>query len=241
MLFLTSQKYAGKKYGEYTIVKSVGEGRYGMCFLAQAIDGQKVILKRFKPSIFRKNIDKNAFEAVMLSQIQHPAIPKFLGVINQKGFYGFVLEHKKGDTVKELLFKRQCKFSRVEFYQIGCQLISIVKYLHENGIVHRDIRTPNVLLNQDQVYLLDFGLARWADTEQNAFMLDFSYLGDFFLYLLYSSFETSETQQKLPWHQELSISQEQKLFLKRLLRLEPIYTSIHEVENDFIKAFGLEV
>jgi len=73
MWFLNSKKYIGKQYGRYTINGAVGT---------------PVIIKRFKPNIFKKNKEKNVYEAIILSQLNHYAIPKLLGVINEKGFYG---------------------------------------------------------------------------------------------------------------------------------------------------------
>ena len=58
MMFFISKKYFGKQYGEYIIEKSVGEGRYGMCFLAHSTNGTSVVLKRFKLRIFKKNKEK---------------------------------------------------------------------------------------------------------------------------------------------------------------------------------------
>lgn len=237
MMFLNSKKYCGKQFGMYTIIKSVGEGRYGMCFLAHAIDDTPVILKRFKPNIFKKNKEKNSYEAIILSQLKHKAIPELLGVINQKGFYGFVLELKHGCTVKDLLFKHMHKFTREEFFNIGIQLIRIIKYIHESGVVHRDIRIPNVLIDNGEVYLVDFGLARWADNNKYAYDLDFSYLGDFLLYLLYSSFEKKEKYKKAPWYEELTLTSKQKLFLKKLFGLELAYKNIEDIEADFISMF----
>lgn len=232
-----SIKYSGKKCGDYIIEKPVGEGRYGLCFLARRNDGEKVIIKKFKPKIFKKNGDKNAYEAVILSKLKDKRIPELLGVINQKGFYGFVLEFKHGTTVKELLFKQNYKFSREEFFNIGTKLISIIRYIHENGVVHRDIRIPNVIINDGEVYLIDFGLARWADDSQYFYGLDYSYIGDFLLYLLYSSFEAKSKEKNLPWYKELPLSDEQKLFLKKLFCIEKPYQNIYDIQNDFIKFF----
>lgn len=238
MWFCKTLKYSGKVVGKYTIENPIGEGRYGLCFLARSAKGEKVIIKKFKPALFKRNLDKNAYEAVILSKLKDKRIPELLGVINEKGFYGFVLEFKEGFTVKELLFKHNHKFTKEEFFNIGIQLISIIRHLHENGVVHRDIRIPNVLINDGKVYLLDFGLARWADNNKYPFNLDFSYLGDFLLYLLYSSFEPKEKRKNLPWYKELLLSSEQKLFLKKLLGIELMYESIKDIEADFIKAFA---
>ena len=205
-----------------------------MCYLAHSVLGEPVVIKRFKPAIFKKNREKNAFEAVVLSQLTHESIPELLGVINEKGFYGFVLEYKEGLTVKDLLFKRMQKFTQQEFYQIGVQLINIIKYIHGMGIVHRDIRISNVIINVGKVSLIDFGLSRWADDKNYLFNCDFSYLGDFLLYLLYSSYERKSKAKNLPWHKELPLTSEQTMFLKKLLRLEKPYENIEEIEKDFV-------
>ena len=170
------QKYEGRHFGKYIIEKSIGEGRYGLCFLARSDIGEHVVIKKFKPKIFKKHSETSIYEALILSKLKDKRIPEFLGVINEKGFYGFVLEFKHGYTVKELLFKYKHKFNMEEFFNIGIRLIKIIKYIHINGVVHRDIRIPNVLIDKEEVYLIDFGLARWADDERYSYDLDFSYL-----------------------------------------------------------------
>ncbi|WP_027625691.1 protein kinase family protein [Clostridium lundense] len=230
-------KYVGKQFGRYTIEKPIGEGKYGLCFLAKSDLGQMVAIKKFKRSLFKKNSEKNAYEAIILSQLKDKRIPEFLGVINEKGFYGFVLEFKNGSTVEDILFKYKHKFNRKEFFNIGIKLIRIIMYLHENGVVHRDIRIPNVLVDNGEVYLIDFGLARWVDNNQYPYNLDFSYLGDFLLYLLYSSFEIKGKHKKMPWYEELLLTFEQKVFLKKLLGIKLMYEDIHDIEVDFIRVF----
>lgn len=232
-----AKKYTGKQFGQYIIETPIGNGRYGLCFLAGSERGEKVTIKKFKPSLFKKNSKRNVYEAVILSKLKDKRIPEFLGVINEKGFYGFVLGFKNGCTVKEMLFKYKYKFSHEEFVSIGIKLISIIRYLHQNGVVHRDIRLPNVLIDNGEVYLIDFGLARYTDNNQYPNNLDFSYLGDFLLYLLYSSFQAKEKNKKLPWYNELPLTREQKLFLKKLLGLEMVYENIDDIETDFIKVF----
>jgi serine/threonine protein kinase len=234
-----AQKYSGKRFGEYVIEGTIGEGRYGLCFLAKSDRGEKVVIKKFKGSILKKQSEKNVYEAVILSKLNDKRIPELLGVINEKGFYGFVLELKQGFTVKDLLFKYNHKFTREEFLNIGTQLIKTIKYFHGKGVVHRDIRITNVLIDKDEVYIIDFGLARWADNNKYPYDLDFSYLGDFLLYLLYSSFETKEKNKRSPWYKELTLTRKQTLFLKKLLGLELVYDNINDIQNDFINAFML--
>lgn len=236
MGLFASKKYIGRRVGGYTIEKTLGEGRYGMCFLARSDEGGMVVLKKFKSRIHAKNADRNAHEAVMLSRLRDERIPELLGVINEKGFYAFVIEWKPGFTLSDLLFKQKHRFTEQEICSIGTKLIGIVKHLHHNGIVHRDIRIPNVIIEVDRVYLVDFGLARFADSDRYRYDLDYSYLGDLLLYLIYSSFE-KQGRKKLPWYEELSMEEGQKTFLKRLLGLQEVYKSIDEIEQGFADAF----
>ncbi|HVJ49741.1 protein kinase family protein [Desulfitobacterium sp.] len=244
MRFYRTLKYAGKKFSQYTIDRLLGEGRYGLCFLARSESGNKVVIKKYKTSLGQKELPNCIDEAVILSKLKDKRIPAFLGVVNEKRFYGFVLEYKNGCTVKELLFKHNYKFTRREVFHTGLQLINIIQYLHENGVVHRDIRIPNVLMYQGKVCLIDFGLARWADKTYR-YDLDFSYLGDFLLYLIYSSYEKKEKNKqlpwpkKLPWYEELSLTSEQQLFLRKLLGLEFVYENINDIKTDFIRAFSI--
>ncbi|MCB2305809.1 protein kinase family protein [Clostridium estertheticum] len=236
---LSRKTYFGKQVGKYIIEKPIGEGRYGVCFLAKTDTYNRVVIKKFKKSIFKRKIDSNVYEAVILSKLSDNGIPEFLGVINEKGFYAFVLEFKNGFTVEDLIFKYKYKFTNKEFFDIGFKLIKLIKYIHENGVVHRDIRIPNVLIDKGELYLIDFGLARWVDKNKYPYDLDFSYLGEFLLYLLYSSFETKEKHKKLPWYKELNLTNKQKLFLKKLLGLEKVYKNIEDIKMDFTNVFGV--
>ena len=65
--------------------------------------------------MFKKNSEKNVYEAVILSKLKDKRIPELLGVINEKGFYGFVLEFKNGITVKDMLFKEKINFQMKNF------------------------------------------------------------------------------------------------------------------------------
>lgn len=235
-IFDISGKSRGWQIGSYTIIRCIGEGRYGICFLAEE-NGRQLILKKLKLHILKRNRDKNAVEIEILSKLCHPGIPKLLGVVNEKGFYGPVLEHKSGDTIESMLFKQKHRFTSLEICNIGKQLIEIIKYLHENGVIHRDIRIPNVIVQDGMVSLVDFGLARWEDHPRYTREMDFSFLGDFLLYLFYSTYEKEKHKKNRPWYEELSLPKAQQMFLKRLLRLAPPYQDIDEIAGDFQLAF----
>lgn len=236
MLLNPGKRYCGQRIGPYQLIACLGQGRYGVCFLAER-DGETLIVKRYKPGMFRRNREKNDYEARILSELQHPGIPRLLGIINEPDFKGLVLEAKPGVTLEAMLFKRKHRFGGAEIFNIGMQLIAILHYLHEHGVVHRDLRIPNVLLEGDRVSLVDFGLARWEDRQRYTRESDFSYLGDLLLYLLYSDYQ-SKNRKKLPWYEELPLTAPQKTFLKRLLKLAEPYQNIEQVARDFQAAFA---
>ena len=227
-----------KQRGNYTLLKRIGKGRFGVCYLAASEDGKPVVVKRLKSNLFKKNNPINVNEAVILSQIDHPAVPEILGVINEKRFYGFVLQQMPGVPLEKLLFKQKHVFMPGEIRGIGIQLIDILKYLHGHGIVHRDISISNVLIHDRNVSLVDFGLAQWMIGRKDQLVNDdFAQLGDLLLYLHYSSFVKQRGKRK-PWFEELSLTKEQIHFYKRLLGLEDPYSAVDEVEKDFLAAFS---
>ncbi|MEI6126128.1 MAG: hypothetical protein WCQ99_06185 [Pseudomonadota bacterium] len=66
--------------------------------------------------------------------------------------------------------------------------------------------------------------------------MDFAFLGDFLLHLYYASFEGTGGK-KLPWYEELVLTDKELFFLKRLMGIEQRYKSILEVEGDFFSVF----
>ncbi|MDS0524857.1 protein kinase [Clostridium sp. SHJSY1] len=217
----------------YKILEKVGEGRYGVSYLV-ALDDDEFILKTLKPKSMKKSGHKIIFEEEILSSLDHLSIPRIIDTIKEDDIYAYVLEYKSGKTIEEMIFGDGYRFTPCEIHKIGLKMISIVKYLHEKNIVHRDIRIPNVIMDNEEVYLIDFGLARFVNNKRYIPSVDFSYLGQFFLHLYYSSFEKTSIKSK-PWHEELVLSEEEMIFLKKLLGIEKRYENIYDVERDFLK------
>jgi serine/threonine protein kinase len=225
----------GQMIGGYTIEKISGEGRYGICYLVSD-DRRRYILKQLKRLMLKKSKAKAGFEQEILSSLNHVNVPQFIRKVENESLCGYLLEYKEGETFEDLIYSKGRVFSKPEIHEVGAQLISILKYLHKSGIVHRDIRVPNTLYSDQKVYLVDFGLARWVDEVKYRPEIDFAYLGDFLLHLYYTSYETNG--KKKPWHKELNLRKEEMLFLKRLLGIEDKYRDIEEVECDFLALSG---
>lgn len=115
-----------RKIGDYTVVSRIGGGRYGVCFLSHDPLGRKVVLKRFRRRMWKKNRADNHHEAVVLSGLCHPGVPELLGVINARKGYYFVLGYKEGNTLEKWLFKEKKVFTAQDVYRIGTQLFEIL-------------------------------------------------------------------------------------------------------------------
>lgn len=222
---------------EYTIEKIIGEGRFGICYQVLH-DKKRYIFKQLKSGMLKKTRSKARFEEEILLSLLHESIPRLIKKINGDHFCGYVLEFKKGRTFEDIIYLDRHVFDREEIFTIGSQLVEILKYLHSNGVVHRDIRVPNTLYDGKKVNLVDFGLARWINSKKYRADMDFAFLGDFLLHLYYSSFEF-KGEKKRPWHEELNLPEEELLFLKRLMGIAPRYQSIFEVEHDFNELYKI--
>ncbi len=223
--------------GSYTVVKPIGRGKYGVCYKAFKSDGHPVVLKRFYKNPTKGRFAPDDHEAVILSGLEHPAIPEFLGVLNEKAGYFFVLEYKNGMTLEQIIFKHRHRFCDGEIFNVGSQLLKIMSYIHSRNVIHGDLRLSNIIMDDNgHISLIDFGLARYTGEDGLDFDLDYSCFGNILLYLLYSAYPKSG---KKIWYEELDLLPGQRAYLMRLLRLTEPFTSDTAVVEGFRKNFSI--
>lgn len=99
-------------------------------------------------------------ELSMLSKYRHPKIVLLLGAVTVPPTLCIVMEYVKDGTLYDLLHKKKTQFSDSQKQSIALQMISVFSYLHNHGIVHRDIKSHNILIDNFNVKICDFGLAR---------------------------------------------------------------------------------
>lgn len=220
----------GEKIDIYSIIEIVGEGRYGIVYLVEDEDSHKYIVKQLKKDTLEENKDELFYEIETLKSLDSPKFPKFISTIDED-ILGYVLEYIDGIVFEDLLFIESKEFVKDEIYQIANQLLDIVDLLHEKNIVHRDIRPPNVILNQNkELVLIDFGLARYID-DKNIREIDYWYVGDFLIHLYYTSYYIASKDEKA-WYEELDLSEGEKIFLKKLMGIDGSYSDTESIRND---------
>lgn len=115
----------------------------------------------FNPNISEQLLEEFNNEVNMLAKYRHPNIILMIGAITKPPTLCIAMELVKEGTLFDLIHKRKVNFSEADLAKIASQMAGVVAYLHRHGIVHRDIKSHNMLL--DKYYnlkLCDFGLAK---------------------------------------------------------------------------------
>lgn len=153
----------------YLILKQIGKGGMADVFLAQdMILKREVAIKVLHGDLSSDAVALERFhrEAGASTSLTHPNIVDIYDVGEDNKKYYIVMEYVKGHTLKQLIQKRGPIPVR-EAVWLMKQLSSALQEAHNNGIIHRDIKSQNVLIKADgTVKLSDFGIALANDAMQ---------------------------------------------------------------------------
>jgi serine/threonine protein kinase len=152
--------------GPYRIDRRIGRGAMGVVF--QAFDSKlirPVAIKFLTPRLAASPVARARFarEGQAAAAIQHPSVVAIHTIEEHEGLPYLVMEYVEGLTLEKRL-ERDGMLERKSILRIGLQLARGLAAAHEEGLVHRDIKPGNILLQGglDQVKITDFGLASIA-------------------------------------------------------------------------------
>ncbi len=147
--------------GEYTIINEIGEGRYGIAYLAEDDNKENVVVKQLKKDMLKETRKKLFYEKKILQSLDYPGFPNFIGKFKDRYREGYILEYIEGRDFEDLVVKDRIRFTKEDIYRIAGQLLDLIEILHDNSIVHRDIRLPNVIVKRNMDHPMDrFPLSR---------------------------------------------------------------------------------
>ncbi|EIW71827.1 hypothetical protein TREMEDRAFT_14841, partial [Tremella mesenterica DSM 1558] len=140
----------------------VGEGTYGKVYKARNNEsGKFVALKRIRMEGEKDGFPVTAMREIKLLQgLKHVNVVRLVEMMVSKGSVYMVLEYMQHDLTG-LLSLPSLTFSQANIKSLNHQMLSGLAYLHRRGILHRDMKGSNILLNsKGELKLADFGLAR---------------------------------------------------------------------------------
>ena len=144
-------------FNKYHCISKIGKGSFGNIYKA-SYNGKYYAIK-FE-NIKKSNLLEK--EAVIMNYLKGPNIPyiKYYGSTKD---YNILVMQLLGKNL-ETFFEEKKKFSLKTVCMIGYQFVSILEYIHNNHIIHRDIKPDNFVVGLDNlshnIYLLDFGLSK---------------------------------------------------------------------------------
>lgn len=156
----------GQQLGQYQIVDQIGEGGMASVYLAtQSSMGRDVAIKVLPRQLTHDGSFMERFyrEVDIIAALQHPHIVPVYDFGEYDGRPYLVMAHLSGGTLADLIDLGPMNFEDVG--RLVTQIASALDYAHSKGVIHRDFKPSNVLLDeQGNVYLSDFGLAKVSES-----------------------------------------------------------------------------
>lgn len=151
----------------YKILDHLGTGGMATVWLGyDTILDRKVAIKTFKIDANDEGAVKRFNrEAKAVTSLSHPNIVSIYDVENEGDFYYLILEYVEGMTLKDYMIKNP-RIPIETIVHIAKQIAAGLSHAHQNGIIHRDIKPQNILMDDNLTCkITDFGIARaYGDT-----------------------------------------------------------------------------
>jgi serine/threonine-protein kinase len=158
----------GKTIGQHRVVEKIGEGGMGVVFKAVDMRLERTVaLKIINPQALTGEETRNRFlrESRAGAALNHPNICTLYGADEADGVLFMSMEFVDGPSLRAKIDERPLPLE--EALDIAIQTCEGLKAAHQKGIVHRDIKPGNILIDRSgRVKILDFGLAQMLDLSQ---------------------------------------------------------------------------
>ncbi len=162
---------AGQQIGRYRIISPLGAGGFSEVFLAHDPKANQAVAMK----LLRQDMDANITQSVkcivneanVLSQIEHPSIPKVYDTgKDESGNPWVAMEFIKGESLYQKLATDQ--LSLVEVLRLLVKTAEGLHEIHQCGFAHRDIKPDNIIIGLDGApRILDYGLALHEDLQKD--------------------------------------------------------------------------
>src|SRR5262245_51459819 len=155
------------EFGDYVLLEEIGRGGQGVVYRAHQKSLNRTVAVKvlgLGPWTTETHLKRFRREAEAAASLQHPRIVPIYEVAEREGSCYFSMQFVEGGQLDEVVKREPMSIRRA--VELIAKVARTVHYAHEHGILHRDIKPGNILLDQNgEPHLTDFGLARLAETD----------------------------------------------------------------------------
>ena len=156
---------------QYTAdARPLGKGGMATVYRATAPDGAVVAIKELMAHLRsdRKMVQRFRQEFEVVSKLDHPNVVRFLDYVRANDTYNIVMEFVDGVSLRQVLSKAK-RLPPAHVAALGHALAQAVHAIHDEGVLHRDLKPGNILLGEDgSLKVGDFGIAHQEGTRMTA-------------------------------------------------------------------------
>ncbi|MCC6284391.1 MAG: serine/threonine protein kinase [Phycisphaerales bacterium] len=162
---------SGQTIPGYKLLGKLGAGAMATVFKAKQLSLDRMVAIKILPRKFGQSpqfVERFYAEGRAAAQLNHPNIVQAYDVGKAGDYHYFVMEYVEGRTVYDDIVKHK-RFSEREAIDITIQAAEALLHAHERGLIHRDIKPKNIMINRDGVVkVADLGLARAISDKEAA-------------------------------------------------------------------------
>jgi serine/threonine protein kinase len=147
----------------YQVLGKIGAGAMAVVYKARQLSLNRIVAIKVLPKRFSENpeyVERFYKEGQAAGKLNHPNIVQAVDVGEAGGYHYFVMEYVEGKTLYDDLSAGKV-FTEQEALNIIIQVAEALRHAHSTGLIHRDVKPKNIMINRDGVVkLADMGLAR---------------------------------------------------------------------------------
>lgn len=162
----------GRSFTEFNLLKEIGRGGMGVVYEAEQLALRRRVALKILPiasALSEERLARFRNEALAAATLSHPNIVPVYSVGCEHGLHYYAMQLIDGQSLAEQITERRKgnQSSETDYFQLAslaAQAADALEYSHKKGIVHRDVKPANLLVDESgKLWVTDFGLARLSD------------------------------------------------------------------------------
>ncbi len=153
--------------GKYEFLELIGKGGFALVYKVrdlylERLGAIKILYKEYSKD--EETIERFRREAKIYANLEHPNIVPIYDIGIVEGIVFFIMKFIEGETLSKII-RREGKLYEKRAVKIISELLDALAYIHKKGVIHRDIKPHNIMIDKNErTILADFGIARTLES-----------------------------------------------------------------------------